>query len=246
MLCRELLYIAFREARILKRPQATDSDNELKDGLIFLNQQINYWAARNCYAYTTNFQVLKFTPGVHPYLIGPGLTAPNFDVDQRPVNIESASVILDNSTPTTDVPINIRDNAWWAAQSVKNIESNLATDLYYQPSYPNGELWFWPVPNYPYGLRLEMNVFLQEFQSLDQAFIAPQAYQAALTLTLAEELIDIWGTEMPPNLARRAMKARDALQSNNYLAPRISSSDWGTSSKSFGDFNYMTGTVPSA
>ena len=39
-------------------------------------------------------------PGIHPhaesptYLIGPGLTPPDFAVDQRPVGIVSASIIL--------------------------------------------------------------------------------------------------------------------------------------------------------
>ena len=100
------------------------------------------------------------------------------------------------------------------------------------------------VPNYPYGVRLETLVQLQQFQTLDDCFIAPPAYQAAITLTLAEQLVDIWGTEMPGNLARRAMKARDALQSNNYLPPRIATADWGTNSSPRGDFNYVTGTIP--
>ncbi len=40
------------------------------------------------------------------------------------------------------------------------------------------------------------------------------------------------------------MKARDALQSNNNLPPRIASADWGTYSRARGDFNYVTGTIP--
>jgi hypothetical protein len=246
MKCRDLLYISFRESRVLKRPQALNSDNELQDGLIFLNQQINYWAARDCYAWTTTFTAYKLTANHHPTLIGPGLTAPDFDsVGMRPTRIVSGSVILDTTNPPVDVPMNIRDNAWWAANRTKTITSNVPTDLYYQTNYPNGELYFWPVPSYPYGVRLEGNVLLQEFTSLDQDFIAPQAYQAALTLTLAEELVDIWGTEMPGNLARRAMKAREALQSNNNLPPRIATADWGTFSRAGApDFNYETGTIP--
>jgi hypothetical protein len=240
--CRDLLYIAFREARILQRPQAVNSDNELADGMIFLNQQINYWAARSCYAYTTTFVTYTLTPGHQPHLIGPGLTAPDFDVNLRPTTIQSASVILTDTK--TDIPINLRDNAWWAANRVKSIQSNIPTDLYYETDYPNGQLWFWPVPNFAYGVRLEGNVVLQEFSTLDDCFIAPQAYRAAVTLTLAEELCDIWGTPTPPNLPRRAMKARDALQSNNNLPPRISSADWGTRSSPAGDFNFQTGTIP--
>ena len=241
--CRDLLYIAFRESRVLKRPQGLNSDSELMDGLIFLNQQIDYWSARGCYSWTTNFQEFTLTPNHQPTLIGPGLAPPDFALDPRPVGIVSANVILPGNT-TTDVQITIRDNAWWAAKSVKNMTSTFPTDLYYEPDVPNGQLWFWPIATTGYDVRLETQVQLGQFSTLDDCFIAPPAYQGAVTLTLAEQLVDIWGTEMPLNLARRAMKARDALQSNNFLPPRIASADWGTSSRTRADFNYMTGTIP--
>jgi hypothetical protein len=212
--------------------------------MIFLNQQINYWAARGCYAWTTTFLEYTLTPGHQPHLIGPDLLAPDFQVNMRPVRIESANLILPGPTPV-DVQVAIRDNAWWAAKAAKSVASNIPTDLYYEADYPNGQLWFWPVPTAAYDVRLEGNVVLQQFNTLDDCFIAPPAYLAAVTLTLAEELVDIWGTEMPGNLARRALKARDALQSNNNLPPRIASADYGTFSRSScGDWNYVTGTIP--
>lgn len=240
--CRDVLYIAFREARVLKRPQGRNSDNELLDGMIFLNQLIDYWAARDCYAWTTTFDVFTLLAGHQPVLIGPGLPAPDWDSNGlRPTRIASASVILPSQV---DIPIRIRDNAWWAAQQVKDLQSTFPTDLYYEAAAPNGQLWFWPIATGANGIRLETTVLLRQFKSLEDAFIAPQAYLASVTLTLAEQLVDIWGTEMPGNLARRAVKARDALQSNNNLPPRIQSSDWGTRSTPSGDFNYMTGGPP--
>jgi hypothetical protein len=239
----DVLYIAFREARILKRPQALNSANELADGMIFLNQQVNYWAARGCYAWTTTFLEYTLTPGHQPHLIGPDLLAPDFQINMRPARIESANIILPGPSPV-DVPMALRDNAWWAAKAAKSIASTFPTDLYYEADYPNGQLWFWPVPAAAYAVRLEGNVLLQQFATLDDCFIAPPAYLAAVTLTLAEELVDIWGTEMPGNLARRAIKARDALQVNNNLPPRIASADHGTWSSTGGDFNWATGTLP--
>lgn len=246
MTCQDVLYIAFREARILHRPQGQPSPSEYADGMIFLNQQLDYWAARGCYAWTTTFNAYPLTPNHQPTLIGPGVSSPpDFILTPRPWRIVSASLILSNVSPSTEQPINIRDNAWWAAQRTKTITTNVPTDLYYEPDMPNGSLWFWPIPNYPYGVRLETLVMLQQFQNLTDAFIAPQAYCAAITLTLAEELVDLWPeTSMPPNLATRAMRARAALQSNNYLAPRIASADWGTYSQPAADFNYVSGTLP--
>lgn len=249
--CSDLLYVAFREARILLRPQGTNSNLELTDGLIFLNQQVDYWAARKCYAWTSTFLTYTITPGHQPHLIGPNLTAPDWATPgtpipaARPTHLVSAALILTNSNPPVEQPMNIRDNAWWASQRVKGITSSVPTDVYYEADVPNGAVYLWPVPNVGYQVRLEGLTTLNQFATLGDTFIAPQAYCAAVTLTLAEELSDIWGTTAPPNLARRAMKARDALQSNNNLAPRIASADWGTFSSTRGDFNYTTGTIPS-
>lgn len=246
----DVLYIAFREARILLRPQGKNSLNELSDGLIFLNQQIDYWSARKCYAWTSTFLTYNITPGHQPHMIGPNLVAPDWPTPgapipaARPTHLVSASLVLTNTSPPTELPLNVRDNAWWAAQRVKSITTSVPTDVYYEADVPNGEVFLWPVPNFPYTVRLEVLTTLGQFQSLTDCFIAPQAYLAAVTLTLAEELSDIWGTTAPPNLSRRAMKARDALQSNNNLAPRIASADWGTFSQPAGDFNWTTGTLP--
>jgi len=241
MICRDVLYIAFREARILLRPQAVNSDNELADGLIFLNQQVNYWAARGCYAWTTRFGDYQLAAGHQPHLIGPGLIAPDLDLTPRPTAILSAALVLPEGTSLT---ITVRDKDWWGAKSNPATGSTIPTDLYYEPDVPSGRLWFWPVPQTANQVTLETNVVLQEFATLDDPFVAPQAYLAAVTLTLAEELADIWGSQAPPTLARRALKARDALQSNNFKAPRIASADYGTFARPSADFNYMTGTIP--
>ena len=241
---KDVLYIAFREARILLRPQAQDSALELADGLIFLNQLVDYWSARACYAWTTTFATFNLTPGHQPHLIGPGLTTPDFAAAQRPVRIHSASLVLTGTGSNVDQPLNIRDADWWSAQRVKGLQSSIPTDLYYEPDVPNGQLWLWPIPSAAYPLRLESMVVLQQFATITDQFIAPPAYLRAVTLTLAEELSDVWGTTAPPGLAARAMKARDAVQSNNNLPPRISSADWGTFSSPSGDWNWMTGTLP--
>jgi hypothetical protein len=239
----DVLYIAFREAFILKRPQAVNSNNELADGLIYLNQQVDMWAARGCYAWTTTFLTYSLTAGHSPTRIGPGLTPPDFDCTPRPVRIHSAQLVLPGSSNVT-ININVRDSAWYQSLNVKNIESNVPTDLYYEPLDPNGALYFWPISNTGQSVILEVWVQLQQFATLADPFLAPPAYLQAVTLTLAEELCDLWGVNPPPNLARRAVKARDALQSNNNLPPRIMSADYGTMSSPGADWNWVTGTLP--
>ena len=51
------------------------------------------------------------------------------------MRIESAALLLQQSS-VVDLDINIRDRQWWAVQSVKQIQTNVPTDLFYDPTFP--------------------------------------------------------------------------------------------------------------
>ena len=212
-----------------------------------LDRIIDSWAARKAFAYASKFTQYTLTVGHQPHLIGPGLSAPDFAAP-RPVRIESASLVLTDSTPNVDSPIQLRDAAWWANQRVKSLTSSVPTDLYYEPDSPSGALYLWPIPAYAYGLRLETWSVLTAVP-LDangnpdptQPFVAPQGYENAISLTLAEECCDSYGRPMPPSLPGRASRARTVVFGNNIHSPRISSADYGAQGKTRGGFNWMTG-----
>ncbi len=216
-----------------------------------VNRIVDDWSARRLYAYASVFTQFTLTPGHAPHLIGPGLASPDFALAIRPVRIDSAALILTDQTPNVDVPMNIRDAAWWAGQRVKSLTSDIPTDLFYEPAFPNGQLNFWPVPNYAYAVRLESWVALTSVP-LDSngnpqptnTFAGPPGYENAMLLTLAEQLCTPYGRPLPPELAGRAAHARATIGSNNAPSKRTSSADYGTQGKrSRGDknFNYYTG-----
>jgi hypothetical protein len=255
-LVKDLCYRALRAAQIVKRAQGIPSSSQFQEALGVLNQLIDEWAARRSQAFATTFTQYTLTPYHQPHLIGPGLVAPDFAAAVRPVRIESAELVLTGFGPppvsapnvntNVDLPLNLRDSAWWANKSVKGISSTVPTDLYYESDWDSGALWLWPVPAAAFGLRLETWVTLSQFQSINVKFSAPPAYFNALAYTLARALVDAYEVAMPgqlPILLRDAMKA---IQGNNVKSPRIASADWGTDGNSRrGDFNYMTGTLPS-
>jgi hypothetical protein len=243
MLASDIIYAAFRASRVLKAPGRCASASDLTDGLSVLNGLVDEWSARKAYAWSETFTQFTLTANHAPHWIGPGLSSPDFAAAARPVRIESASLVLTNATPNVDVPLNIRDEAWWAQQRVKSLTSNIPTDLYYQALVPNGALNFWPVPAYNYGIRLETWVSLGPFASTSSAVTVPPAYANALKLTLAEELCVYYGTEVHPMLAQKAAQARAALESNNSKSPRTQSADWGNqgSGKGRSGFNWASG-----
>jgi hypothetical protein len=197
-----------------------------------LNYRIESWSALKRYVYNVDFPVYTLTPNVQPVLFGPNLTAPNFatpNAGPRPVKIEGANLVLNGSNPTTDLIINVRDDAWWLNQQVKQLTSTLPTDLYYSTGWPSGSIYFWPIPTVANDVRLEIWVALQQVDadSVTSDFSAPQGYPLALMLTLAEDLTTVMSKPMPVTLPNRARLARVAIQSNNIASPRIASADYG-------------------
>jgi hypothetical protein len=173
---------------------------------------------------------------------------PDYLVFQRPQRIEGANLIFTNSPTNVDTPIQVRDADWWNNQRVKSLTSNVPTDVYYSPAFPNGELNFWPVPNFAYGVRLELWTLLQFIANLTDTFSLPPAYQKAITLTLAEEIAPSFNQPIHPQTALSAQRARTAVQMNNDKSPRMVTTDSGQPMASGpagkrGDFDWISGRL---
>lgn len=235
-------------------PIDTLSDEDAAQGARRLNRITDSWSARKAFAYSTQFVEYTLTAGHGPTLIGPSVTSPEFATPggiARPIRIESASLTLTDQTPYVDLPLNIRDRAWWANERVKTLQSNVPTDLYYEPLFPNGQLNFWPVPSYNYSALLEMWVAVSQIPltsaglpNFAAAFTTPPGYELAMVLTLAEHQATPYGKPIPQDLVTRAADARRACQMNNLASPQCSSADWGTRGRNTGsraDFNWADG-----
>lgn len=176
-----------------------------------LNRLLDTWNADRGAVYAAAFATYNLTPNLSPHTIGPTGT---FVVGQRPVSIDDAGLVLNNVTPNVRLPIRIRTDQWWAAQTVKSLATDVPTDLYYEADWPNGSLFFWPVPDLNYQVELRTRIVLAQL-GLNDAFSLPPGYWDAITLTLAETLVDAYGKQMPGSLPARAAKARMLIQSNN-------------------------------
>lgn len=219
------------------------SASDAQFGLQKLEDLLDEWNARSAYIFNQVFALFTLTPNHSPNLIGPGLSSPDFAASQRPVKIVSASIVLQGQNPTTDIPINVRDDAWWAQNQVKQLTSSLPTDLYYSPDWPNGSIYLWPIPTAVNQVRLQYWGVLTQVSALTDVFSFPPGYRKAITLSLAEDMANGFERQVSPTLAQKAMKARTAVQGNNDGSPRIQSVDFGMpgSSKNTGDFNYVSG-----
>lgn len=210
------------------------------------NALLDEWAARKAYAYNVTFSVFTLVPNLAPHTIGPNNAT--FNVPQRPTRLESAAIILNNQTPNVDQPLNLRDDAWWADERVKNLTTNLPTDLYYSPDFPNGSLNFWPVPNFAYGVRLELWGILSQIASLQATFSMPPAYLNAIKYSVAERIANPYGAQAVEMVSsqtfqKKLSQALKAVQINNQTSPRVASADYGMRGQKGNrpTFNYYSG-----
>jgi hypothetical protein len=245
-------------------PGEQPSSDEAQWGLRKLNDLLDTIQALAAWVYGYSWIQYNLVPGLQPHTIGPAdgggvLPVPTFSTgdDPRPVRIAGAAQLQQPGTSTqVRFPINCNHDKDWYQNLLTNlIDTNVVTDLYYDPTSPLGSIYFWPVPNTAAVVELQLWQTVQQFESIQDAIggpggagIWPQGYRNAIKLTLAEMLLPGSQREEHPTLASAAMKARAAVLGNNAKSPRMRTADSGMPkagrSGVRGDFNWTTGGAP--
>lgn len=220
-------------------PSAADAQFALSK----LNRMIDAWMAQRLFVYNLDFTQFTLVPSLTPHTIGP--VGATFTVAKRPVRIEAANIVLTNVSPSVLSPLNIRNDQWWQANRVPGVTTTLPTDLYYSPTWPNGSLYFWPIPTVAYGVQLWLWNNIAEYSSLVTVVSLPQGYRSALVYSLAEELCPSFGKQLSPSLATLATKSREIVKSPNSMSPNIATMDFGMPDVNYSNlpsFNWLTGS----
>lgn len=210
-----------------------------------LQRLIDRYNARLPMIYNVNFTLFMLNPPsdpLDPTTIGPG---GDFDVDQRPVIINSIGLILDGGTPGVELPLNSRDDAWWANNRIKGLTSTLPTDYYYSPDWPLGNIFFWPVPTASHQVRLETRQVLKEYTDYDQNFSLPPGYWDLIVYELAISIAPSFNkTPVDSTIVAAWKLAQKTVETNNISSPRLVS-DAPTQGNGSGrpDFNFLDGLV---
>lgn len=209
-------------------------------GLEKLQRMIDQVNARRALIYNVNFSEFTLQANHSPQTIGPG---GDFDIAQRPVKLVACALVLTSGTKI-DLPMSVRDDAWWAAQRIKDLTSTLPTDVYYSPDIPLGNLYFWPVPTQVNNVRLELWTGLQQAISLTTRLALPPAYWDFLVYSLAISLAPSLGAQINPVTMAVWQKAIKAVEGNNNGSPRMATQAAGMPSGTGGsrpEFNFLTG-----
>ena len=161
---------------------------------------------------------------------------------QRPQKVLQANLILNAPGPPVELPMNIRDDVWWMNNRVKTLPTDIPTDLYYSPSWPNGSLYFWPVPNTAYQVRLKIWGVMPQVPSSNYALNLPPGYWEFLTLRLAKNLCGPFQAQWSPTQESALVLAMKALETSNLKSVRGATADAGMpGSGRRGGFNWEIG-----
>ena len=177
-----------------------------------LNRLLDLWNARRLAVYADEFDTLTLTSALQPHTIGPN--SATFTEAIRPVSIDAAQIVVDDIASV----VTIRDAGWWGRQTQKTLTSSRPTDLYYDPAWPNGNLYLWPVLDGDATLEIRKRVLLGAVLLTD-TFWLPPGYREAITQTLAEHIAAPLGATLTQETRDQAHTARHLVFGNNVQAP---------------------------
>lgn len=196
---------------------------ELSDlALTLLNRILDDWNAVHGAVYAEAHPALAaLTAATNPHTIGPSgatLTA----ATHRPVSIEGIRLTTDNGE-TFLPPLRQRDARWWHQRTSPGTTSDYPSDFYYDPTWPNGSIYFYPEPaSASVKAEIRYRVILAAV-TLASDFTLPPGYHSALVETLKERLtaIPVFASMATPAIAEAARLARARAFGANERIPTV-------------------------
>lgn len=196
------------------RLQDTIYADDIHVGFRHLNMMIPQWAQKRWIVYALD-DISFVANGAISYSIGPGQ---NYDV-VRPSNLEAAYCRLLNagSAPNTvDYPLKVIEAREDYSQITLKNMSSLPSIVWYDSSYPIGQVFVWPIPNAgQYEIHLIVKTPLNQFTDLTTDIVLPPEYIDALMWNLASRLHSVYGLPPNPIVVSEAAKSLNVIRGAN-------------------------------
>ena len=175
----QLVTSSLRKLGAVAAGEAPDAD-EQADALAALNQIVESWNLQGLALYRRENVAYSLVPSQQVYTIGSGA---NFN-GARPITLNCAFVTRGG----IDYPLAPLTQAQWNEILQKSQESQLPEAVYYEPTFPDGTLRFWPVPLEALTVTLAINMQLGAVADINDDLAFPPGYERALVYALAVDL----------------------------------------------------------
>jgi hypothetical protein len=181
-----------------------------QDALAALNQMVDSWNTERLSVFSTQDQVFSWPASVRSRTLGP---SGDF-VGNRPILLDDATYFRDPSN-NVSYGIKIINQQQYDGIAVKTVTSTYPQVLWINMTYPDVEMYIYPVPT-----RLLEWHFVSVDELTNPATLAttlafPPGYLRAFAYNLAMEIAPEFGVEPSPQVQRIAMTSKRNLKRIN-------------------------------
>jgi hypothetical protein len=188
----------------------TPSAATSQDALNALNQMIDSWNTERLAVFSTQDQVFSWLPGFISRTLGP---TGDF-VGNRPILLDDSTYFKDPASGIS-YGIKIINQQQYDGIAVKTVTSTYPQVIWINMSYPDIEMYIYPVPTKVLEWHFVSVEELTQPALLSTALSFPPGYLRAFRYNLACEFAPEFGIEPSPTVSRIAMASKRNLKRIN-------------------------------
>ncbi len=236
----DLITGALGEIRAARAGDVPSAEN-MALGLSLLNELFDQMTAADRAPFSVTYTTSTLTPSLNPHLIGPTGSS-TFVVTERPTEIPALDIVLQTNVRLAVTP---SDRMWWMGLTAPAVTASVPLNYYYEASWPNGQLFFWPVPSVAYAVYWQQSTSFSSAVTLASTFDMPQGYPRYVRLTLAMMLAPAFNQTPSPETVRGQIEAAAIVYGNNDRIPRLNTRDAGMpgGNRGIDYYGYLSGWV---
>jgi hypothetical protein len=188
----------------------TPSAATSQDALTAMNQMIDSWSIERLAVFSTQDQVFSWLPGFISRTLGP---TGDF-VGNRPVLLDDSTYFRD---PANNISFGIKilNQQQYNGIAVKTVTSTYPQVIWVNMTYPNIEMYVYPVPTKVLEWHFVSVSELTQPATLATVLSFPPGYLRAFRYCLACEIAAEFGVEPSPQVSRIAMTSKRNLKRIN-------------------------------
>lgn len=207
---RDVIYDTHRLLKLVDSGNVAP-ESVYQDNLRTLNQMLDSWSTERLAVFSTQDQVLTWPASERSRTLGPTGDL----VGTRPVLLDDATYFRDASTGVS-YGIKFINQAQYDGIAVKTVTSTYPQVMFVNMSYPDIELYLYPVPTKALEFHFISVDPLTQVADLSTDMTFPPGYLRAFRYNLACEIAPEFGLEPSFQIKRIAMTAkRDLKRINN-------------------------------
>lgn len=205
----ELINGALRLIGMLAEGESPSPETS-QDALTAFNEMVESWNTERLAVFSTQDQVFTWPSSTRSRTLGP---TGDF-VGQRPIELDDSTYFRDTLT-NVSYGIKFVNQQQYNGIAVKTVTSTYPQVMWFNMTYPDIEMYVYPVPLRDLEFHFVSVEPLTQPASLTTDMLFPPGYKRCFRFNLACEIAAEAGVEPPPTVQRIAMASKRTLKRIN-------------------------------